>query len=331
MSDALPFLRRRQVVASALIAAATLPACLPAFAQARAWTPSRNVTIVVPFTTGASNDILARMLAPKLSELWGQTVVVENKPGANATIGAAAVARSPGDGHTLMISTNGVVVAPFVMKGLTYSIERDLAPIGSLVFSHIVVVGTTAIADTNLAEYITAAGIGKGRSIGVPDPFATLVATRLKLATGKPLNLIPYKGAGQVTNDLVGGQVDAGIMSVVSASTLMRAGKLRGLAVLAEERSPAYPEIPTADELGIKGVRAPLWVSVFAAGTTPAPVQQQLNRDLRQVMSDPAVQAKVREMGAVLSKESLEEFRDRYHRDIEETRQLVKAAGLTPE
>ncbi|MES2482428.1 MAG: tripartite tricarboxylate transporter substrate binding protein, partial [Pseudomonadota bacterium] len=230
-----------------------------------------------------------------------------------------------------VVSTNGVVVAPFIMKGLTYSIERDLAPIGSLVFSHIVVVGTTAIEDTNLAQYITAAGIGKGRSIGVPDPFATLVATRLKLATGKPLNLIPYKGAGQVTNDLVGGQVDAGIMSVVSASTLMRAGKLRGLAVLAEERSPAHPEIPTADELGITGVRTPLWVSVFAAGTTPAPVQQQLHRDLRQVMSDPAVQAKVREMGAVLSKESLEEFRDRFNREIEETRQLVKAAGLTAE
>ena len=311
-----------------LLRAAVLAAPFPAFAQSRQWSPTRQVTIINPFSPGGSADLVARTLAPKLSELWGQSVIVENRAGASSAIGTNLVARSPGDGHTLLINVNGILLTPYLVKPLPYNLEKDIVPVASLAFSSMLLLSSVATPDKSLREFVAA---GAARSIGYSDGFSQLIATRLAVTTGKNFILVPYKGAGPLVNDLYGGQVNGGIVSVIAGSNLLKSGKVNAIAVLADERSRLLPDVPTSSEQGIKGITTPLWISAFVSGTTPPSVQQQINADLRTAMSDPTVRATLLKSGADLSTEDLDQFRRRYLTEMEETKGFAKHANFVAE
>ncbi|MGE4243781.1 Bug family tripartite tricarboxylate transporter substrate binding protein [Ramlibacter sp.] len=319
---------RRDFLLAGAALAATVTAPLPASAQSRVWTPSRQVTLIVPFSPGGSADLTARTLAPKLSELWGQPVVVENRAGASSAIGTNLVARAPGDGTSLLVTANGILLTPYLIKSLPYNLEKDLVPVGSLAFASMLLVSSTNTPDKSLREFVAAGG---ARSIGYSDGFSQLIATRLAVTTGKKFVLVPYKGAGPLVNDLYGGQVNAGLVSVLAGNNLLKSGKVNAIAVLADDRSKLLPEVPTSSEQGIKGMTTPLWIAVFASGTTPPAVQQQINADLRTALADPAVRANLSKSGADLSTEDLDQFRRRYLAEMEETKGFVKHANFVAE
>lgn len=262
----------------------------PAIAQTAY--PAKPITLVVPFSPGGGNDILARLIAPKMSQQLGQSVVIENKPGAGGNLGADFVAHAPADGYTLVIASSQVTMNPYLGMKVPFRIERDFEPVGLIASVPIMLVANTDQPYKTLKEFIdyTRANPGKvsysSPGPGTPQHLAGEVFARLNKTE---LLHVPYRGTGPSITDLLGGQVQVSFATFASAIQYVRAGKLRALGIAGQHRTKLMPDLPTFAEAGLKGYDAELWYSLLAPARTPPAVVDKINRALLAALKSPEV------------------------------------------
>lgn len=297
--------------AAALIAAA-VAGMVPAAAQAQDGfpQPGRQMRIIVPFTAGGSSDVQARMLADRLSRLWGQPVVVENKPGAGGHLGGRYVADQPADGYTLMVGSIGLHAAYGVYSKLAYDPARDLRVVTVLAEMPHVVVATPSLAASNLAELTALAKKAPGTvnfgSAGVGSSVH-MMGELYKLQAGAPIVHVPYRGSSAALNDLLGGQIQLMFENPPTVLSHIRGGKLKALAVTGSQRLAALPDVPTAAESGLKDYVATSWTTVAVSSKVPEAIVKKLNDDIRKVVATPEFRKGLQEQGMSAVANSLPE------------------------
>ncbi len=288
---------RRWMAAALTGAALLLGAAQPA---AAAGFPERPVTLVVPFPAGGTPDILARILSDSLAKRLGQPLIVENRAGAGGNIGAQAVARAAPDGYTLLMCAFGCTVAPSLYQPAPYDIVKDFAPVAMVGTVPSVLVVNPKVPAQTVAELLAYARAHPGKlnsaSSGVGGS-AHLATELLKLRTGIDVAHIPYKGAGQVASDLLGGQVDMYFDNLPASLANIRAGKLRALAVASAKRAPAIPDVPTFAEAGVADFLITPWFGIMAPAGTPDATLAALHQAFNDALQAPEVAAKMRELG----------------------------------
>ncbi len=307
-------------------------AVAPALAWAQAY-PDKPVRMVVGFPPGGGTDVVARILAPKLSELLGQPLVIENRPGATGTMAAAMVAKSPPDGYTIMMGHVSVnAIAPSLFANLQYDVIRDFAPVAiAASVPHFVVVHPS-VAVTSLKELIAYLKT-QGNKLTFPSAgngsMPHLAGEIFKSLAGVELVHVPYKGSGQSMQDLLGGQHVVAFDTMPASAPHVRSGKLRALAVSSASRLPAFPDIPTAEEAGLPGYQITTWYGVFAPAGTPAAIVRRLHADAVKAMQSPQTRSKLEGIGAdgTVSR-SPEEFAALVRAETARYAKIVKSIGL---
>ena len=280
-----------------LIAAAMLLGSSLALAQGY---PNKPIRIVVPFTPGSATDIMARIVGEKLGAAWGQTVIVENKPGAGGTVGSAFVAKSEPDGYTLLVVSTGHVVNPVLYPGLSYDTVGDFAgitPLASL--PNVLVVGAGSPIK-NVSELIAAAKANPGKlnyaSAGTGS--ATHVnAEKFRAITGIQATHIPFKGTPETITETVAGRVDFMFTPVLSSIPMIRDNRMRALAVSTAQRSSALPEVPTVAEAAVPGFVFDFWIGLLAPAKTPRDVVNKLNQEVSKALAQPDVKERMAKLG----------------------------------
>ncbi|NBT53767.1 MAG: tripartite tricarboxylate transporter substrate binding protein [Betaproteobacteria bacterium] len=260
-----------------------------ALAQSGAW-PSQTIKIIIPFAAGGATDVLARAFTDKLSLALKQPVVVDNRPGAGSTLGAAQAAMAKPDGHTLMIMSTSHLFAPALYKDLSYDALTSFTPVTRLVGSGFVMVVHPAVPAANVREFIALAKSQPGHlNFGSSGNGGNqhLVSQMFLNATSTDVKHIPYKGSAPATTDLIGGQVQMSFMALSNAIPHVRAGKMRALAVTTTQRSAELPGIPTMVEAGVPGFAATAWLALVAPKGTPPQVVARLNAELQRIMQEP--------------------------------------------
>lgn len=283
-----------------LFSLAALAFVLPGHAQSPAY-PTHPVTLVIPGPPGGTPDVVGRMVADKLRGQLGQTVIVENKAGANGFIGTSAVARATPDGYTLLMGfAQTMAINPVTFKQIPYDPIKDFAAVGRMVEFELALAAPASVPATTLQELVTWLGAGRGKyafgsvGAGSPSQFAGQMFSR---AAQLDLQHVPYKGSAPLVTDLVGGQVQLGFVVLQVAQQLAASGKLKVLAVTGKERQSAAPQVPTMTESGYPEVNATGWYGIYAPAGTPAPVVKKLEQALAAVMADPEVRKKLEDQG----------------------------------
>ncbi|MNS51000.1 Tripartite tricarboxylate transporter family receptor [compost metagenome] len=291
---------RRAVLKACLGAAATLAAipAVPAFA-ADSW-PSKPITLVVPFASGGTTDIIGRAVGQKLGEALGQPMVVDNRPGAGGTIGGSIVARANPDGYTFLLATVAHTMAPGIYKTLPYDFQKDLEPIGMVALTPNVLLVNPSIPAKTVPELIAYIKAHPGKvnygSAGIGST-EHLSGELFRAATGTDIAHVPYKGGAPMMTDLIAGQIQMAIETSPSAAPHVRSGKVKALAVTTAKRSGAYPGVPTLAESGIKGYEVTTWFALMAPRGTPAAVEQRVAAELGKLLKAPDVQKRFDEQG----------------------------------
>jgi tripartite-type tricarboxylate transporter receptor subunit TctC len=275
--------------------------CVASAATAQDW-PAKPISLVVPFPSGGTTDILARALADPLSRSLGQPVIVENRPGAGATLGADYVAKSKPDGYTLLMGAVHHTIATSVYKKLSYSFQKDLAPVSTLAMvPNVLVVNSAKTPAKNVAELVALAKKASPEMSYGSNGNGTaqhLIGTQFQTATGTTLLHVPYKGSGPLTTDLLGGQVSMSFDTLTTVLPHIKAGKLKALAVTTAKRSSALPDVPTMEESGLKGFDIGTWFGVLAPAATPAQVVTRLNAEIVKIVNSPDFQQRMLAAGA---------------------------------
>ncbi len=306
-------------------------AIFAATAQAQSY-PDKSVRMVVGFPPGGGTDVVARIIAPRLSELLGQPVVIENRPGATGTMAAGQVAKSQPDGYTIMMGHISVnAIAPSMFSNLSYDVLRDFTPIGIAAAVPHFVVAHPSLPVSSLKELIAYLKAQPGKSFPSAGngSMPHLAGELFKSLAGVQLVHVPYKGSGQSMQDLLGGQHVVAFDTMPASAPHVRSGRLKGLAVSTPSRLPAFPEVPTAVEAGLPGYQLTTWYGVFAPAGTPAAIANRLHADLVKAMQTPDTKAKLEGIGAdgTISK-SPEEFAALVRSDTVRYAKIVKDIGL---
>jgi tripartite-type tricarboxylate transporter receptor subunit TctC len=315
-------------------AAAALAFLLPG-AHAQTF-PAKPVTLLVPYAPGGGHDAMARIVAERLGAKWGQTVLVENKAGANGMIGAEFVSRAAPDGYTLLFASPAeIVIAPTAYKTMRYDPFKDLAPVTLAGMTPLVVVAHPSAGVKTIAELIAKAKANPGKlSFGTSGNASSqhLAGVLLNNMAGIDLQHIPYKGAGPATTDVVGGQIPLAILGMAPVMGYIKTGKLVPLAVTQGRRVPWAPELPTVAETpGLAGFEATHWMGVFAPARTPAEIIGKVQADIHDVLTTPEMKARLLALGIESVGNTPAEFRAFLAEDRTRFARMFKLTGLTPE
>jgi tripartite-type tricarboxylate transporter receptor subunit TctC len=293
--------------------------------------PNKPVHVVVPFTAGSATDILARTYGQKLSEMWSQPVVVDNRPGAGGTIGAAVVAKSAPDGYTLLVHSAAQAYNPSIYPNLPYDTVKDFIDVVPLGGQPNVLVVAPSSGIKTVAELIAqakqkpgqlnfgSAGTGSGTHIN---------GEKFKLAAGIDVVHIPYKGTPEALTDTIAGRLTYFFSPISAALPFVREGKLVALAVSTAKRSSALPNVPTVAEAGLPGFDYSLWVGLFAPAGTPPEIVDKIARDVRTVAQSADVKERFAALGAEPMLMTPTEFKQFVDTEIAESAKVVKAAGI---
>jgi tripartite-type tricarboxylate transporter receptor subunit TctC len=319
----------RRALLGAALAAPVLPLARPVLAQG-AW-PSRTIRMIVPFGAGTSTDIMTRLVTPRMSEVLGQPIVVENRPGASGIVGSDAVAKSPPDGYSLcMGSIASHSVNQTLIRTIPYDVLRDFTPV-SLVTNapNLLVVGNQVPAKT-LPEFIAWAKTQRGVAYASAGNGTSshLAGELLKLKTGAPLEHVPYRSGAQALTDIISGQVPMTIYQVTAVLPFVRDGKMRALASTSAKRLEWTPEVPTAIEQGIADFDVAAWHGLFAPANLPAPILEKLHGALNTALTDPGLRPKLVDQGLEPVGMKPDEFRSYLAGDIAKWREVIRAADI---
>ena len=303
-------------------------------AQAQPW-PAKPIRLMVPFPPGGSTDIVARIVAQKLSERLGQSIVIENRGGAGGTLGTAVVAKAAPDGYTLGVaSTTTHVVAPSVYARLEYDPVKDFAPVGLMAVSPYLLAVTPSLPVKTLQELIALAKKQPGKlnyaSAGVGST-TQLAMEMLKSASGTFMLHIPYNGNGPAGTALIAGQVEVLFGSLPALLPYAKSGRARALAVGTPRRSPSLPEVPTVAESGYPGFDASLWLAIMAPAGTPAPIIERLNKEIGTVIAAPDTREAFDKAGTEPLTGTPADLAAMIRSGIPKYAQIIKTAGVKPE
>ena len=293
--------------------------------------PNKSVRLVVPFAAGGSTDIVARTLAPRLTEMWGQTVVVDNRPGGSTVIGTEIVARSPPDGHTLLLTPAPFTIVPSLMKKLPYDPQKDFEPVTLINTTPLVVVAHPGVPAKNIKEFIALARSKPGAlNFGSSGSGGSnhLAGELFNAMAGVKMVHIPYKGNAPALTDLVGGHVDVVFNGLTSAIPLIRGGKLRALGMTSLTRASAMPEVPTLDEQGLKGFLAVAWNGLTAPARTPRDVINKINADVLKVVKSPEMIERLRADGSDPAGYPVEQYQRFLRDETVKWAKVIAAAGV---
>ena len=319
---------RKRALLGALAAAAAL--ALPG-AWAQTW-PSRSVSIIVPFPAGGTTDVLARALGQELSKTLGQPVVVENKPGAGATLGADYVAKSKADGYTLLMGAVHHTIATSVYRKLGYACEKDFAPITTVALVPNVLVVNPQVPAKTVQELLAQAKAQPGKLTYGSNGTGTgqhLIGAQFEGMGGVQLLHVPYKGSGPLTTDLLGGQISMSFDTVTPVLPHLKAGKLRALAVTTAKRSVALPDVPTLEEAGLPGFDMGTWFGMLAPAGTPKDIVARLNADMVKIIQSPEFRKKMDDIGADPIANTPEQMARQIKDDTARFARLVKEAKVS--
>ena len=309
-------------------------ALLALAAQAMAQYPNKPVRVIISFTPGSSTDIVGRIVFAKVSEMWGQPVVPENRGGAGGSIGSAAVAKSDPDGYTLLINSNAHSVNPAIFAKLLYETTKDFVDIVPLTMQPNVLVVNANSPFKNLMDLVNAAkakpgsinwghaGIGSGTHLNTE---------RFIAASGIKVTQVPFKGTPEVFAAMFSGDVHAYWGPISAAMGNIKGGKLRPLAVSTSARNPTLPDVPTTGEAGVKGADSPLWFGVWGPAGLPADIVTKVNADVRKALADPTVKERLQNSGNATMDMSPQEFARFVRSEIDTYTKVVRAAGITPQ
>jgi tripartite-type tricarboxylate transporter receptor subunit TctC len=290
----------KKTILNVVCAGLALSAAFQANAQDDAY-PSRPITWVVPFPPGGAMDAIARTLGEKMSQSMKQPVVIENRGGAGGTIGSAMVAKAKPDGYTMMIVSIGQAVNPSLYKRLSYDAVKDFEPVSLVgIVPNVLVVNSTVKAKS-VKELVAQAKAEPGKLTYASAGTGTsihLAGELFKSMAGVDILHVPYKGSGPAVADMLGGQVNMMFDSITSASSHIKSGKLRPLAVTSAKRSKALPDVPTVEEAGIKGYEVSPWFAVYVPAKTPKPIIDRLNKEMLTALKLPDVQERFAMVGA---------------------------------
>jgi tripartite-type tricarboxylate transporter receptor subunit TctC len=299
-------------------------------AQAQTNYPSRPVHMIVGFAAGGGNDIFARLVGAKLSEIIGQPVVIENRPAAGGRLAAEFVSRATPDGYTLLVGASGMMsIAAAIYPDLQYHPTKSFVPLSEIAsFPLIMAISAEQPAKT-VKELVEWAKKNPDKAnYASSSPAFTITTELLKLQTGMPGVMIPYKSSNEMILSVISGQTLMTIADGPPTVPQVKSGKVRALAVTGKERSPELPDVPSMAEAGYPGVDVHLWSGVFAPAGTPAPIVDKLQRALSQAIRDPGVSDKLKAMAVEPGGGSPEDFRRRIDSDIVKFGEVVKAANL---
>jgi tripartite-type tricarboxylate transporter receptor subunit TctC len=312
--------------------AATLALAGQAFGQTQksAFHPTRTVTIIVPYSPGGGTDVVGRLMAKSLEEMWGQPVIIDNKTGGSGSVGAAIVARSAPDGHTLVLAVSGIAINAHLLK-LPYDTMTAFAPVTAVAYPVATLLASPTLpADDlkGLVELVKKEGPEK-RTFASPDPGSRLIAERIFEKAGIKLMNIPYKGAASFVGDISAGRVDTGLSSVTSGLSLINSGKLKSLGIMGTQRIPALPNVATFKEQGFQGLDENSWAGLFAPAGTPPEVVSAIQQDIAKFLAMPETKAKLVELGSLPGGPTPAEFTARFQRDIKDSGEAIRRLGMT--
>jgi len=313
--------------------AAALPAPAPALAQAGAY-PSRPIRILIPFPAGGPRDAQARLIGSKLTEVWGHSIVIDNRAGANGIIGTSLAAKATPDGYTLLLISAGHAVSATLYSRLPYDSIDDFAPIIKSSAAPGIVVVAPSSPVKSIPALIEHARNQAGKlfyaSAGVGAP-SHLAVELFKVMTRTDFTHVPYKGMAPGITDLISGQVQLSIPSIPGGLPLARAGKLRALAVTGLKRSPAIPDLPTVSEAGVPGYSATNWYGFAAPAKTPTPILATLNKEITRVLNLPETRQRMMDLGLEAEPGTAREFGEFMKSEIAKWAKVIKAIGLRAE
>jgi len=294
--------------------------------------PVRPIRVIVPYAPGGNVDISARIIAPSLGEALGQTIVVDNRPGAGGNLGASLVAKATPDGYTLLVGSSGPLsVNPVIFKSLPYDSLKDFAPISTVQAVPLVVLAGPKSGFNSIADVVAAAKARPGKvtmasaGAGTTNHFA--IELFAHMANVKVLH-VPYKGSGPALSELLGGQVETMVDQLAASIGYVRDGRLKVLAVTTPQRAAALPNVPTLEELGYKGYQAATLLGLLAPAGTPKPAITKLNTAVRKTMDNNAVSERFRSLGANPGASSPEEFSTRIRDELQQWQKLVQQLNL---
>lgn len=288
-----------RLIKAAAAALALCSALAPSFASAQTF--ERPVRIVVPYAPGGTSDILARLIAPKLSEAIGQSVVVENKPGAAGNIGADAVAKAKPDGHTLLLADIGTIaLAPTLFPDLTFNVQNDLAPVGMVMFAPYVLAVHPSVPAKNVAELVAYAKANPGKLAAANSGIGGLnhiTAIALGRDLGIEWKTVPYKGGSAASRAVVAGESNVIINGATATLPFVTSGQLTGIAVTGDARMAALPNVETFKEAKLPLADAGTWQALLTTGNTPPEMVAKLNAELNKILAMPDIKEKIAEQG----------------------------------
>jgi tripartite-type tricarboxylate transporter receptor subunit TctC len=313
-----------------LVALAAL-AAMPALAQNY---PTKPVRLIIAFTPGSSTDIIARAVAAKLQEMWGQPVVAENRVGAGGTVGSAVVVRSAPDGYTLLANSSAHVANPGIFKDMQYDTLKDFTNLALLGGGPNVLIVSPGSGWKSLGDFIAAAKAKPGKidfssaGIGSGTHFNL---EKLKIAAGIDVTHIPYKGTPEAIADTIAGRVCCYWAPLNAALPHVNGGKALALAVSSEKRSSLLPNVPSVAEQGYPGFDYTLWVGLWGPAKMPADIAAKINKDVNTALASPDLKGRLEKLGTAPGNLTIPQFTSFVAKEIEDTKKILQAAGIKPQ
>jgi len=321
----------RSILTAASLACAALVLCAGgAWAQSF---PTKPVRIVVPFPPGGTVDVLARLIAPKMSDGLGQPVIVDNRGGAGGSIGTHAVAQAEPDGHTMLLTPNGIAIAPSMFRKLPYDPAKELTPVTQLISTMYIIVANPSLPAASMKEFIALAKAKPGTinygSNGVTDPLQ-LTMELLKITAGIDVVPVPYKGVGPLNAAVLGGEIPVAVMPLSISVPSVKSGRLRALGVTGSRRAAVLPDTPTIAET-VAGFEAVGWQGLFVPAKTPRNIVERLNGEAVKALNAPEVRERVVAAGQEPVGGTVQDFEARFRSDLTTFARIVKEAGIPPQ
>ena len=315
--------------AAAFLVAAFVLASPAAHAQTY---PVRPITLIVPFAAGGSNDLVGRVIGKKLSELWGQPVLVENRGGAGGVIGSAAVASAPADGYTLLLVSVTFTINPAVKKTMPFDTSRDFTPVAFIARSPLLVTASNKLPVKSAKELLDLAKSKPGQitfASSGPGSINQIAAELIALSAGVKLMHVPYKGGAPGLNDLVGGHVDLYVSSLPQVLQLAKDGQARALAVTSARRTSLLPDVPTLEEAGIPGFDLSSWWGIVGPAGMPATIVNALNTEIGKMLTSPELSTILANEGAEAATMTPQAFGDMMRSETERWIKVAREANIS--
>ena len=313
------------------IAAVICSAFVASAAVAADW-PSKPVRIIVPYSAGGGSDIVARMIGARLSELHKQPFVIENRPGANGSIGGDVVVKAPADGYTVLFESQSIAVTPAIKKEPPFDVLKSFQPVAQTVTQAFIIVSTASLPAKNLRDLVALSKTRPGGLNAAVSGSGTLLSAEFfKLVANTPLTIISYKGGSQAALALVSGESDIGFIDIPSIATQISAGKVNAHAVTTGKRIRLLPEVPTAAEAGFADFKVEGWLGAFVAAGTPPDIVNRISNEIRASVASPEISARIIQLGGEPTPTGAAEFTALVRAEIAHWKDVVARGKITQE